>query len=222
MSTARPRNGSPGASPETFVVYVEGPRDGDILRSWARQVWPDVARRLVDATVILGGRRPARALAHLRDLVAQGRCARGLCVLDRDVGDPPDLPPREGVELELFTWSRRHIESYLLVPEAIRRGLRLRGAGAERALRAELPEPDDEAALLEIDAKRLLDRRGPVSRLIGRPVDLGRIARAMRPEEIHPDVHELIGRMAGGFGLRETEVVVTVWAGRASSEEPAV
>jgi hypothetical protein len=193
-----------------FVVYVEGPRDGDILRSWARRLAPPLARELVAATVILGGRQPARAVAHLRRLAAGGEPARGLCVLDRDGGEAATLPEPGGVDLELFTWSRRHIESYLLVPDAIRRGLGSRERGLDRLLREEIPSLDDEAALGAVDAKRLLDRRGPVARLLGRPVDPGRIARAMRPEEIHPEVHALLARIAAGLGLPRAVSVLTV------------
>jgi hypothetical protein len=193
-----------------FVVYVEGPRDGDILRSWARRVAPALARELVAATVILGGRQPARAVAHLRRLGADGAAARGLCVLDRDGGEAPALPEPDGVDLELFTWSRRHIESYLLVPEAIRRALGTRERGLDRLLREEIPPPDDEAALGAVDAKRLLDRRGPLARLLGRPIDPGRVARAMRADEIHPEVHALLWRIASGLGLEPPTPVVTV------------
>jgi hypothetical protein len=190
-----------------FVVYVEGPRDGDILRSWARRVAPPLARELGAATVILGGRQPVRAVAHLRRLGARGTVARGLCVLDRDGGESPALPERDGVDLELYTWSRRHIESYLLVPDAIRRALGPPERGLDRLLREEIPPLDDEAALGAVDAKRLLDRRGPLARLLGRPVDPGRIARAMRPEEIHAEVHGLLARIAAGLGLEPAPVV---------------
>ena len=205
---ARPPAHAPGGG---FVVYVEGPRDGDILRSWARRLAPPrLARDLVAATVILGGRQPARAVAHLRRLAAAGACARGLCVLDRDGGEAVSLPEPDGVDLELFTWSRRHIESYLLVPDVIRRGLGPRERGLDRLLREQLPPLDDEAALRAVDAKRLLDRRGPLARLLGRPLDPGRIARAMRPEEIHPEVHALLERIAAGLGLAGADPVATV------------
>ena len=51
--------------------------------------------------------------------------ARALCVLDRDDGSEAAVPGGGEPGIEFFTWSRRHIESYLLVPEAIRRSLRL-------------------------------------------------------------------------------------------------
>src|SRR5262249_27853738 len=103
-------------------LYVEGPGDRAILEAWAARLLPAAARRLFDSSVILGGRRPARALDHFR--TRGGR--RALCVLDRDDGAPAE---GEGEEpgLEFFTWGRRHIESYLLVASAIGRALRLQG-----------------------------------------------------------------------------------------------
>lgn len=197
-----------------FLVFVEGPRDGDILRSWARRHSPLLARRLAQATSILGGRQPARAAAHLRMLAAAGTPTRGLCVLDGD-GSSWDRGEQDGVALELFTWSRRHIESYLLVPDAIRRVARVRDHDGhiERRLRAQLPPLDDETALRQVDAKRLLDRRGPLARVVGRPVEPGRIARAMRREEFHPDVLALLARVAAGLGVSDSADLVTVRRG---------
>jgi hypothetical protein len=203
-----------GTAPEgvgSFLVFVEGPRDRDVLRSWARLLSPRLARRMVESTVILGGRQPARAVSHLQALGAGGSRSSGLCVLDRDERVAADLAAPE-VNLELFTWQRRHIESYVLVPDAIRRGLRLQDRAVARRIADELPSPDDETALRSLDAKRLLARGGAVARAAGRPVDAGRVARAMRPDEIHPEVHGLLGRIAEGFGLRTGQPIVQVIA----------
>jgi hypothetical protein len=108
--------------PLTF--YVEGPRDRSILRAWAYRLMPSRARALFHASVILGGRRPARALAHFRAHLDEVPGTRAICVLDRDGGGGP-LPDPNGYDLRFFTWSRRHIESYLMVPAAIRRALDL-------------------------------------------------------------------------------------------------
>ena len=192
-----------------FFVYVEGPRDGHILRIWARLVSPQLSRRLVDATVILGGRQPARALIHLRAQADAGKPARGLCVLDRDGGGHMEPPAREDVNLEFFIWGRRHIESYLLVPDAIRRGLRVQDKEGklDRTLREKLPAADDDPAWNHVDAKRLLDRKGPISRCLGRPVNPGHIARAMRAADLHPEVQTLLERIGAGLGVVQTQVV---------------
>ena len=128
-----------------FVLYVEGPRDREILECWARRVDPGLSRCIEQNTVILGGRRPARAIADFQKRGGVAAGDSGLIVLDRDdhahaeSGDPrlaisgseprsllPDSDPSlTETGLELFVWSLRHIESYLLVPAAIRRMLRL-------------------------------------------------------------------------------------------------
>ncbi len=205
----------PRPAPETakggFVLYVEGPRDRDILRAWAQRISPALARGIAACAVILGGRQPARAASHFRELRARDEAARGLCVLDRD-GDT--LGPEVGggePGLAFFTWRRRHIESYLLVPDAIRRSSRTPAHDfrVARSLRELLPEADDEAALVEVDAKRLLARHAPLDRLIG-PLSPGRIARAMRPEELHADVRDLFERVREGLGLPAGVLRVTL------------
>ena len=139
--------------PPPAVLYVEGPRDRDILEGWARGASASLGRALNDAAVILGGRQPDRAVSHFLAEREKRPGLQGLCVLDRDGGDEPipvDLPG-----LEVFTWSRRHIESYLLVPTAIERSLRNGdGARAARLLRRHLPAGDDERTLRDFDASR--------------------------------------------------------------------
>lgn len=206
-------NGSPralgdgngrGAAPlrlPRFVLYVEGPRDQSVLAAWARRVSPALARALADVTVILGGCQPARAAGHFRDVRGQHPEARGLVVLDRDAdGAPrPRAVPEPG--LEYFTWARRHIESYLLVPEAIRRSLRLPpdDARIERFFRAAMPS--DEVGLGTIDAKRLFAVRGQLEQLVGRTVRPAAVARAMRTEELHRDALDLLARLREALDL---------------------
>jgi hypothetical protein len=189
-----------------FSVYVEGARDRDVLAAWARRLSPPLARALEPACVILGGRQPARAaglLARRRELHED---AAGLCVLDGDAIAAAPPPAVEG--LEYFTWSRRHIESYLLVPAAIERAARSGDTRLRRLLEAELPDPGDEWALRSFDAKRFLGEKGALARLLGRPLSPGAIARAMRDEEIHGEVRTLFARIAAGLGILDPEVAV--------------
>jgi transposase InsO family protein len=183
-----------------FVVYVEGPRDRDLLRGWAQRVDPPMMRALADGAVILGGRQPRRAAAHFRALAENRKDPRGLCVLDRDDAFHESVQS-EDPGLEFHVWKRRHIESYLLVPEAIRRSLRLRPDDRRllRACRDLLPDPDDEAAWLHLDAKRLLAPKGPLSRAVGLPLRAGRIARSMLRDEIHPEVRGLLAKARAVF-----------------------
>src|SRR5688572_11463481 len=137
----------------SFILYVEGPRDRSILRAWAQRLLPADASDLLADAVILGGRRPARALEHFRSRAAG---SLGLCVLDRDEDAAGQLEAQDG--LAFFTWSRRHIESYLLVPAAIRRTLSLPASDhrLEALLERELPDAHDESGWRAFDAKRLL------------------------------------------------------------------
>jgi len=178
----------------SFILYVEGPRDRSILRAWAHRLLPERAADLLEGAVILGGRRPARAVEHFR---ARAPGSRGLCVLDRDEDAASALEAEGG--LEFFTWGRRHIESYLLVAGAIRRALSLPASDhrLEAVLERELPKAEDTAGWRALDAKRLLAETGPLARLLGRPLPLARIARATREEELHADVLEIFDRLRG-------------------------
>jgi hypothetical protein len=192
---------------------VEGARDRDVLLGFASVRSLRLVKELRRSAVILGGRRPARAREHFQERRAAAPGLRALCLLDRDL-DPVDVPEDLGEGIEAFMWTRRHIESYLLVPDAIRRGLRIRDHDRhfDRLMRAHLPDLDDEAALRELDAKQLLGRKGPLARFLGRSVAPGRIARAMRSEELHPDVRTLFTRIQEGLGLVESHPVVTIRA----------
>lgn len=193
-------NGRPPAGAH-FVLYVEGPRDQSLLAAWAHRMSPRLGRALDAVTVILGGRQPARAAEHFRALCARYTTARGLCVLDRDADDAPRPPPVVAPGLEFFIWGRRHIESYLLVPGAIRRSLELPATDArvERFFRSELPANEEE--LGAVDAKPLFAYRGEFERLLGRAVQPIHVARAMHAGEIHADVLGVLARVRSGLGL---------------------
>ncbi len=186
-----------------FVLYLEGAGDRGILQGWSRRLLPRTAQGLFRGSVILGGRQPARAVTHFRGLVGAVPGRRGLCVLDRDDGSDPDPPAPGEPGLEFFMWGRRHIESYLLVPGAIRRALRLPDADGrvERVLRDHVPPEGDEGAYQEFDAKRILGPGGALTRVLGIPIPLVRIARATRASELHPDVHTFFAtlRLMLGF-----------------------
>jgi hypothetical protein len=178
--------------PPPAFLYVEGARDREIIEGWAQRSSRQLAERVREATVILGGRQPARAREHLAEARAESPGARGLCVLDRD--QEIALPEPGGDGLELFVWSRRHIESYLLVPAALARVLRNAGPRELRALAADLPAPDDERGWRELDAKRRLETNG-------QRFPWGRLARALRDDELHPDVRDFLARLATLFGV---------------------
>jgi hypothetical protein len=185
------------------LVYVEGPRDRSLLDAWAFRESPALASALASVTVILGGCQPLRAAEHFREARLEREAVRALCVLDADRERRP-LPVRAREPgLAFYTWGRRHIESYLLVPEAICRALRLAPAEPRLARWFEraLPAPDDEEAFAELDAKGLFAHHGELQRLVGRPVRPVQVARAMRRDELHRDVRELLGHLREGLGL---------------------
>jgi hypothetical protein len=160
--------------------------------------------------VILGGRRPARALKHFRDERVVDATTRGLVVLDRDhhLDDDELLQAEQG--LELFTWGRRHIESYLLVPDAMRRLLARRPdpGRIDRLIDDHLPSPHDEEACRTINAKHLLGHKGALARSFGGQIAPGEIARCMRADELHPDVLDLYARIRSALELSEPPVEV--------------
>jgi hypothetical protein len=204
-----PRVDRASAGADVFVLYLEGAGDRAILDGWCRRLLPALAGRLSRSTVILGGKQPKRAAAHFRALGGAGSGRSALCVLDRDddgsaVRDA-DLEPG----LEFFTWPRRHIESYLLVPPAIERALRMRSSDGRvaRALREHLPADAGEDAYRALDAKRLLAPGGPVARSLGRPLPLTKVARATRSNELHSDVHACFALLKAGFGVVDVQVV---------------
>ena len=199
-----------------FYLYVEGPGDCAILRSWAGHLSRPLARAIDESAVIHGGRQPARARDHFQRVRALSPEASGLCILDRDDrgADAPGEAPEPG--LEFFTWPRRHIESYLLVPEAIARQTRsaidaqhvarlLAGAApvARRPLRRRVARRPDHA-------KHLLSARGPVARALGYPISSAGVARAMRADELHADVLDLLERVRERAGLRKSVPAVVV------------
>jgi len=193
-----------GAS--AFFLYLEGPHDKAILCSWARCVSRPLERVIADSVVILGGRQPARAVDHFRRESESGNASgtptRGLCVLDRDDAEEPLGDSVPG--LEFFTWPRRHIESYLLVASAIGRHA---NQSADVA-RIELLLNDGGRNLESTHAKKLLGRQGPIARELGQPISAAGVAKAMRREEIHADVHSLFDRVFAAAGIRRSDPVV--------------
>jgi len=191
-----------GARRGRFFLYLEGPGDQRILRSWARRLSQPLEQTINEASVLMGGRQPARAVDHFRDQRRRQPDARGLCVLDRDDGEQPGAPAEPG--LEFFTWPRRHIESYLLVAAAIRR--HTRNTSDLEQIEDILAGADQGPA--DTDAKGLLGRHGALERELGRPISAAGVAQAMRREEIHEDVHALFERICESAAVRAPQTLV--------------
>ena len=213
---ANPRRGTgrQDAGSNRFVLYVEGARDREILGCWARRVDPGLARCIESSTIILGGRQPARALSDFEKRGGTSAGYSGIVLLDRDHHDQleaasADEPGFAAVGLEVFVWSLRHIESYLLVPAAIRRmlGLEIDDRTVERFL-AELPA--EALGAESLHAKRVLGAGGLLSEALGAELRAGDIARAMRLDDLHADVRLLLDRIGSlsGQSPKGPEVVI--------------
>ena len=193
------------------MLYVEGARDREILSGWARHVAPVFGRTLERSTVILGGRQPARAVDDFRRRGGATAGLAGLVVLDRDDHNDhnDDSPAPRMLEpgLELFIWSLRHIESYLLVPAAIRRIAP--HAPDDRTLLAWIDRHHDADPRVDAaprrrvgpHAKRMLGAGGALGESLGVELRAGEIAKAMRRDELHADVHGLFARIAALRGV---------------------
>jgi hypothetical protein len=187
------------------VLYVEGARDRQILEYWARRVDPQLARLIEGQAVILGGRRPARALSDFRKRGGTAAGLTGLVVLDRDDHDDIGVVVDEDA-LEVFVWSQRHIESYLLVPAVLRRLVGL--DPADRRIERFVENEENDSASLH--AKRILGAGGSLSEVLGAQLRAEQIARAMRREDLHQDILDLFARISQAAGLcpSRPEVVV--------------
>jgi hypothetical protein len=164
--------------------------------------------------VILGGRQPARAVADFRKRGGAEAGLSGLIVLDRDHHDEIAIEPDES-GLDVFVWSLRHIESYLLVPAAIRR---LLGPDADDR-RVERLVVDH--ARESVHAKNILGAGGTLSEALGAELRAGAIARAMRAEDLHGDIHDLFREIGSRAGLPPAAPEVVFRSGPVPSDVPS-
>ncbi|HIG72617.1 MAG TPA: hypothetical protein EYG46_07370 [Myxococcales bacterium] len=213
-------------APLRFALYVEGPRDRDVLRHFAQKLSPELAKTMDPCVRILGGKQPERAAQMFGRLVEEAGQKkrdkpRGLCILDRDdderwnakkTDDAQDAMSNDAANLEFVVWNRRQIESYLLVPHALRRCASKHGADTQfdRILASTLPDNGDEAAFASLNAKRLLSARGPIADYLGRPLRAREIVRNMSPVDIHDDVKAVLTRVRDYVGTRRNSVSTLV------------
>lgn len=195
------------------VLYCENESDGRILEAWAKRLDHPAGKFFKNPFLHpLGGRRPREARDHLFGLRAVQERIRGLLLLDsdnRDAGEH-DIAAEN---LELLIWDRYEIENYLLVPAAINRLVRRLGpvdlfVDADiRAVHEEMAKLlptsvienplEDHPVLRRIPAsKDILPAVFARTQLDVRKADYYRIAEAMEPEEIHPEVIEVLDKIA--------------------------
>ena len=188
------------------ILYCEDESDARILEAWAKRL-DHPAAQFFDNPFIhrLRGRRPHDARYHLFALraVQEGVC--GLLLLDGDnLGDDAHDIRAEGLGVHI--WRRYEIENYLLVPTAIgrflgrdRNDLFIRSVFVDELPTSVFDNPlhDGEAVIRIPASKSVLPRLFEDEQPPIRKADYYRIAESMEQKEIHPEVVEVLDRIAG-------------------------
>ena len=208
-----------------LLVYVEGEKDAELLQAWASVLQREPgfealksAMAQVAFVFMGGGDAPTmkeRAERHFEGARLLSQQADRVILLDRNEGKWDRLATDNPV---LRIWKRRHIENYLL-----NSGVWKRIASAQLPLAAEVvdrfyeeqgfaPSIDWLSDAIEVlrtaDAKKLLfearkERGDGFDALNARLYQAGLvftradIAREMRPEEVHPDVRDVLRLIQG-------------------------
>jgi AAA domain, putative AbiEii toxin, Type IV TA system/AAA domain len=211
------------------VLYLEGYTDLEILRAWARVLEHPahelLTSRLFWRPTVAEPRRgaagiPARDHYDALKLVREDLPA--LEILDGDARAEMTATPITGTGFQRLRWPRYEIESYLVHPDALGRfverqvgpgeasaeGRRAMVAEIEKLFRREFlkkplkPEPLVENYLRTTKArKEILPRILHAAGLPGFPYTrYHEIAAALRPEEIHPDVVDMLDALCKAFG----------------------
>ena len=194
------------------VLYVESEADGKILAEWAR-ILKHPAQRFFERPFVhwLGGRSLREAREHFFAMQAISPNVRALCLLDGDNREEPD-EETTGAGLVVLRWRRYEIENYLLRPEAIKRYVYfpLKAPLVEEAFRRQVPPGADlfgnHVSLVRVKASGefLL----PLLEDVGKSTpkkELYMLAAAMNEDEIHPEIHEKLDRIAEVFDTSGAE-----------------
>lgn len=97
-----------------WVLYLEGPTDLEVLRSFAARLGHDDARRALERPFVrYVGNRPSAAARHFYGLREPLPALRGIGIFDRLCS----TPERDGWEFDI--WKRREIEDYLCTRAAL-------------------------------------------------------------------------------------------------------
>jgi len=206
------------------ILYVEGHTDLEILRAWANVLnhpVSDLLKRVFWRPTVWELRHGAdgiKAQDHYDALRLVRDDLPGLVLIDGDAH--PDIQSTEitGHGLQRLRWKRYEIESYLLHPEALKRfveeqvGIEAAEPHIEDLKRhfeenyppAFLKDPFADTPYLK-NTKARTDLLPPALDAAGIPgfpyTRFYEIARAMKPEEIHPEVIEKLDRIMEAFGL---------------------
>ncbi|MYE00686.1 MAG: AAA family ATPase [Alphaproteobacteria bacterium] len=187
------------------VLYCEGESDRRILEAWAKRLDHPAGKFFRNPFLHpLGGRRTREARHHLFGVRAVHKDIRGLLLVDADGGE--DLHDLSADGLDIHVWRRYEIENYLLVPAAVARFLSggeendlfVRNAFMEELPASVLTDPlrDIEAVIRIPASKTIMPKLFDNTQLPLRKADYYRIAEAMKPEEIHPEVIQVLDKIA--------------------------
>ncbi len=189
------------------VLWVEGKSDFDILRAWAEVLKHPVRKWFNDLNIYwcnMKGKRPKEAQDHFKALQAVFPTMRGFVLIDSD--NEPDKTygfDSNVKDIIMKKWSRYEIENYLVHSTTLK-----------RFLKSHSPEHGDKAIQKLRDIMPPVSFEDPINDSIGylknmkgsdilRPVfeaakyrinkeEYNHIAKDMKPEEIHPDVGEML------------------------------
>ena len=207
------------------ILYVEDYTDINILRAWATTL-EHRATGLLDTELMWKplvfqaqeGRPGIRARDHFEALQLVREGLPGLGLQDGDAKPPVPDTEITGTGLQRLRWRRYEIESYLVHPDALARFVEM-VVGADSAephvedmldyMQRKFPpdvfnDPLGEYEFLNVTKARtrlippLLDAAG----LHGLPYTrYHEIAAGMFPEEIHPEVVEMLDAICRAFGV---------------------
>lgn len=212
------------------VLYVENESDSKLLREWAT-VLDHPARVFLSFPYVW----PLEGKGNLGEAKRHFTCLRlaypdlkGLCIVDRDQGQPvsDDAPPG----LTTMSWPRYEIENYLLNPDLLLKFVNrssnlfeLVAVQSDReqviqAFRENFPAGidwlGDAQVLKDLKASTfLVDTLSRTSRPLQKR-DLYMLASLTAPEQVHRDVREMLDRIA-----RMLPTVVPVLVANASPED---
>ncbi len=202
------------------VLYLEGKSDLDLLRGWAKALDHPAARLLEGTFWIPTAEESGRGFTkkHFRALKARAPALRALEIRDRNGSDaarwrglaPGDLrTEKESREMPddflLAFWTRYEIENYLIHPEAIARFVarsmdEKRAENVRRGIKEYWPpvlieNPFGTTSYDQTKGKTVITEVLAVAGIDAKESEYCRIARIMKPEEIHPDVVAMLDKI---------------------------
>ena len=207
------------------VLYTEGHTDVSILKEWARilghPVQDYLTRRLFWRPTIWESRAGAKGVPaddHYKALLLVRNDLPGLTLLDGDANPNVPVTAITGQGLQRVRWRRYEIESYLVHPQALARYVaqQVGEQAAEKHLAdldhylkqnlppAVLSEPMGDHVFLNNTKARteLIPPALDAAGLHGIPYTrYHEIAALMRPDEVHPEVTEILNAIQRAFNL---------------------